>query len=153
MKVLKLISFFLVVFFLDQILAVVLGWPGNCIILPVVVFLAARGNFPISLLAGFSLGFLSDIVALREIPITSFFMLVSVLSLHLLSSKYLEFKSILSMILATLTLNILQIIFLILSFSESFSPFLIRPFIISSIVGVLVVILLKNIFKEKFFAE
>lgn len=153
MRVLKLVSFVLVVFFVDQVFSGMLGWPGNCIILPAGIFVATRGNLAVSLAVGFSLGFLSDITALRSFPLISFFVIVSVLFLNFISNKYLEFRSVLSMILATSALNVLQVVFLVLYYRESFSVFLIYPFFINLVIGVLTIIILRKLFKESLFAE
>jgi hypothetical protein len=153
MRVLKFSFFILVIFFLDQVFSGMLGWPGNCIILPAGVFIATQGNLPVSLAVGFSLGFLSDITALRSFPLISFFMIFSVLSLNFISNKYLEFRSVLSMILATSVLNVLQAVFLVLCYRESFSVFLLYPFSINLVIGFLTIIILRKLFKGSLFAE
>ncbi len=153
MKILKTSILILIVFFVDQILTGLLRWPVNYFILPTIILVSTRKNLVFSMYIGFALGFLSDIMALRSIPVVTIFLLVSVLLLNFISNKYLEFKSFFTLAVTTTFMAFLQVFILFIIYREPISVNLIYSSLASAIGGVLFMLVVARFFREDSLAK
>lgn len=153
MKILKISILILVVFFVDQILAGLLRWPVSCFVLPTIIFISVRKNLVLSMYIGFTLGFLSDVIALRSIPVMTIFLLASVLLLNFISNKYLEFKSFFTLAVTTILMAFLQVFILFIIYREPISISLVYSFLVSAIGGVLFILAVARFFREDSLAK
>lgn len=153
MNHLKFAIFLLLVLSIDQLLVGISGNIFISILLPATIFLATKENFPRSIIFAFATGILSDMAALRFVPLLAIFLVLSALLANYLSKKYLEFKSILAIVFTTSVLYIFQILLMSVVYTGSFDLVLLYSFLANSIVGALVVLELFTISKRGLIGE
>lgn len=153
MNHLKFIITTLVIFYLDQLLVGISGNLNISILLPAVVYFGTKINLPKSLIFAFALGILSDTTALRSIPIMAVFLTLSAFLVDYLSKKYLEFRSIMAIIITTSVLYIIEISIISILYAGSFNILLLYSFLVNCVVGILVILGLFSISKRGLIGE
>ncbi len=153
MKVFKIILFILVVFFIDQAITESSGIIAISIIVPAIIYISTHEELLISLIIAFALGFLSDISALRLFPVNTIFIVSASAAVYFLSKKYLEFKSILAMILVMIALYVIQIALFAVLYAGMFSLVLVYSFLANVFLGVIVFYILIKVFKGNLIGE
>jgi len=148
MNHLKFIIVVLVIFYFDQLLIGISGNLNISVLLPAVVYLATKINLPKSLFFAFVLGILSDTTVLRSIPIMAVFLILVAFLINYLSKKYLEFRSIMAVIIMTAVLCMVEISLMAILYAGSFNIVLLYSFLANSIVSILVIFELYSISKR-----
>lgn len=144
MNHLRFIVYALLVLIIDQLLMGISGNINISILLPVTVYLATKDDFPRTIAFAFAVGILSDMAALRSVPLMAIFLVLSVLLANYLSKKYLEFRSVLAIILTASVLYVLQILLMSVVYAGSFDLVLLYSFLLNSIIGALVVLIISR---------
>lgn len=144
MNHLRFAVYALLVLFVDQLLLGISGNLGVSILLPVAVYLATKDGLPGAIAFAFAVGILSDMAALRSIPLMAIFLMLSVLLANYLSRRYLEFRSILAIILTASALYVFQILLMSVLYVGSFNLVLLYSFVVNSLTGALVILIISR---------
>ena len=149
MNSLRLAVFIAIIFILDQIILGFSSFLTVSIAIPTVVFVSTRGRFPRSLVTAFALGFLSDMAALRAFPVMAIYLTLIAIAIDFISKRYVEFRSVMAMFLVTVALYILQTVLLSLLYMGTLTIVSLYSVIISSVVGVITILLFRRVFRRE----